>query len=124
MRMIFLRSAEGPGKESGGHGRWRGNRGMQFDLPQLSPLLCSSQYVSKVCSSFCVLSRAKMRRSLEQCHATEFCTKLGKPGSETLQLLRTAYGDVVLSSSQVFRLHKAFKDVGESVEDEQRAGRL
>jgi len=29
----FLRSAEGPGKESGGRGRWRGNRGMQFDLP-------------------------------------------------------------------------------------------
>ena len=62
MRMIFSRSAEGPGKESGGRGRWRGNPGIQFDLPQLSPRLCSSRYVSKVRSSFCVLSRAKMQR--------------------------------------------------------------
>jgi len=118
----FLRSAEGPGKESGGRGRWRRNRGMQFDLPQLSPLLCSSRYVSKVRSSFCVLSRAKMQRSLEQRYAIKFCAKLGKCGSETLQLLRTAYGDPVLSSSQVFRWQKAFKDGRESVEDEQRAG--
>jgi transposase len=44
-------------------------------------------------------------------------------GSETLQLLRTAYGDTVLSSAQVFRWHKAFKDGRESVEDEQRTVR-
>jgi len=89
--MIFLRSAEGPGKDSGGHGRWRGNPGIQFDLAQLSPCLCSSRYVSKVRSSFCVLSRAKMP-SLEQHYAIKFCAKLGKSGSEMLQLLRTAYG--------------------------------
>jgi hypothetical protein len=45
----------------------------------------------------------------------QFCAKLGKSGSKTLQLLRTAYGDAVFSS--------AFKDGRESVEDEQRAGR-
>jgi hypothetical protein len=39
------------------------------------------------------------------------------------QLLRTVYGDAVLSSAQVFRWHKDFKDGRESVEDEQRAGR-
>jgi len=39
-----------------------------------------------------------------------------------LQLLRTAYGDAVLSSAQVFRWHKAFKDGRESVEDKQRTG--
>ena len=120
---FFLRSTEGPGKESGGRGRWRGNPGIQFDLPQFSPCLCSSPYVSEVCCSFCVLSWAKMQRSLEQRYAIKFCVKLGKPGSETLQLLRKAYGDAVLSSSQVFRWHKAFKDGRESVEDEQRAGR-
>jgi len=38
-------------------------------------------------------------------------------------LLRTAYGDDVLSSAQVFRWHKAFKDGREGVEDKQRAGR-
>jgi len=65
MRMIFLCSAEGPGKESGGRGRWRGNPSM---------------------------------------------------------LMRTAYGDAVLSSAQVFRWHKVFKDGRESVEDEQHTG--
>jgi len=65
-----------------------------------------------------------MQRSLEQRYAIKFCAKLEKSGSETLQLLRTAYGDAGLSSSQVFRWHKAFKDGRESVEDEQRAGRL
>jgi len=123
MRVIFLRSPEGPGKESGCQGRWRGNPGIQFDFPQLSPRLCSSRYVSKVRSRFCVLSRAKIQRSLEQRYAIKFCAKLGKSGSKTLQLLRTAYGDAVLSSAQVLRWHKAFKDGRESVEDKQRAGR-
>jgi hypothetical protein len=59
-----------------------------------------------------------MQRSLEQRYAIKFCAKLGKSGSETLQLLRTAYGDAVLSSAQVLRCHKAFKDGRESAEDE------
>jgi len=80
----FLYSAEGPGKEGGSRGRWRGNPGIQFDLSQLSPRLCSSRYVSKVRGSFCVLSRAKMQRSLEQRYTIKFCAKLGKSGSETL----------------------------------------
>jgi len=72
MRMIFLRSAVGPGKDSGGRGRWRGNPGIQFDIAQLSPRLCSSQYVNKVRSCFRVLSRAKMQRSLEQRYTIKF----------------------------------------------------
>jgi len=64
-----------------------------------------------------------MQRSLEQRYTIKFCAKLRKSGSETLQLLRTAYGDAILSSSQVFRWHKAFKDGRESNEDEQCAGR-
>ena len=123
MRVIFLYSAEGPGNESGGRGRWRGNPDIQFDLPQSSLRLCRSRYVSKVHSSFCVMSRAKMQRSLEQCYAIKFCVKLRKSGSETLNLLRAAYGDAVLSLAQVLRWHKVFKDGRESVEDEQCAGR-
>jgi hypothetical protein len=65
-----------------------------------------------------------MQRSLEQRYVIKFCVKLGKSGSETLQLLRTAYGDAVWSSAQVLRWHKAFKDGRESVEDKQRAGRV
>jgi len=45
--------------------------------------------------------------------------KLGKSGSKMLQLLRTAYGDAVLSSAQVFRWHK---DGRESVKDKKHAG--
>jgi len=75
------------------------------------------------CVVVCVLSWAKMQRSLELRYAIEFCAKLGKSGSETLQLLRTAYEDAVLSSAQVFRWHKALKDGMESFEDERRAGR-
>ena len=99
-----------------------GNPGIQFDLAQLSPRLCCSQYISKVCSSFCVSSRAKMQRSLEQRYTIKFCAKLKKSGSETLQLLRTAYGDALLSSAHVLRWHKVFKEGRESVEDEQCAG--
>ena len=63
-----------------------------------------------------------MQRSLEQHYAIKFCTKLGKSGPKTLQLLRTAYGNAVLSSAQVLRWHKEFKDGRDSVEDEQHAG--
>jgi len=42
-----------------------------------------------------------MQRSLEQRYAIKFCAKLENSSSETLQLLRTAYGDAVLSSAQV-----------------------
>ena len=73
-------------------------------------------------SSFCVLSRAKVQRSLEQCYAIKFCMKLGKSGSETLQFLRTPYGDAILSSAQVLRWQKAFKDGRDRVEDDQRTG--
>jgi len=121
MKMILLGSAEGPGKESGSRGRWRGNPGIQFDLPQLSPRLCSSRYVSKVLIVF--VSCHGRKCSLEQRYMIMFCAKLRKSGSKMLQLLRTAYGDVVLSSAQVLRWHKVFKDGRESVEDEERAGR-
>lgn len=63
-----------------------------------------------------------MQRSLEQRYAIKFCVKLGKTGTETLEMLRQAYAKEALSSAQVFRWHKAFKDGREDVEDEQRSG--
>jgi hypothetical protein len=100
-----------------------GNPCIQFDLAQLSPRLCCIRYVSKVRTSFYVLSRTKIQRSLEQRCAIKLCAKLGKSCSETLQLLRTAYGNAVLSSAQVLRWHKALKGGRECVENKQRAGR-
>jgi len=98
MRMIFfLRSAEGQGKVSGGRGRRRGNPGIQFD-----PLSWVRAFVAVGTKAKCVVvfvpCHVRICRSLVQCYAIKFCAKLGKSGSKTLQLLRTAYGDAVLSS--------------------------
>ena len=92
MRMIFYFCAAQKGQERkmGVEAGGGGNPGIQFDLPQLSPRTCSSRYVSNVRGRFCVLSRAKMERSVEHRYAIEFCAKLGKSDSETSQLLRTA----------------------------------
>ena len=46
-----------------------------------------------------------------------------KNATETYEKLRRAYGEHVLSRTQVFRWHKAFLDGRESVEDEPRCGR-
>jgi hypothetical protein len=62
-----------------------------------------------------------MQRSLEQGYAIKVCAKLGQSCSENLKLLTTAYRDVVLSSSQIFRWHKAITEGGKSIKDEQRA---
>jgi len=59
---------------------------------------------------------------LEWHYAIKFSAKLGKSGSQTLQLLRTAYGGAALSSAQVFKWHKALKDERDSIEDKQRTG--
>jgi hypothetical protein len=65
-----------------------------------------------------------MQASLEQRYAIKFCVKMGNSASETLEMLRKAYGQATLSSVQVYRWHKAFKDGRESAEDEQRSGRV
>ena len=61
-----------------GRYRRRGNTGIHFDLPQLSPHLRISRHVNEVRSSFCVLPRAKMQRKLEQRYAIKFCAKSRK----------------------------------------------
>jgi hypothetical protein len=64
-----------------------------------------------------------MQASLEQRYALNFfCVKMGNSASETLEMLSKAYRQATLSSAQVYRWHKAFKDGRESVEDEQRSG--
>lgn len=64
-----------------------------------------------------------MQRSLEQRYSIKFCVKLNKTSTETIGLLKEAYGDQSLSSAQVKRWHKSFKEGREDVEDEQRSGR-
>jgi len=53
----------------------------------------------------------------------KFCVKLGKTATETLQLLRDAYGDEALSRAQVFWWPRRFVLGRVSVEDDTRSGR-
>jgi transposase len=49
--------------------------------------------------------------------------KLKKNATETLNLLREAYGEDALSRSRVFEWHKRFSEGREDVEDDERSGR-
>jgi hypothetical protein len=62
-------------------------------------------------------------RNFEQRCAIKFCVKLGETGTETCNKLKQAYGEHVLSRSQIFKWHKAFSEGRESIEDEHRSGR-
>lgn len=47
-----------------------------------------------------------MDHSLEQRYAEKFCVKLNKSVTDTLSILREAYGEEVVSRTQVYTLHK------------------
>jgi hypothetical protein len=51
-----------------------------------------------------------------------FCAKLGKRASETLDILRVAYGDNAFKNKIVFVWHERFKEGWESVKDDERPG--
>jgi histone-lysine N-methyltransferase SETMAR len=55
--------------------------------------------------------------------AIEFCVRLGKSGSETLQLVHQAYGDNAMRRAAVFKWWKRFRDGEMNVKDEPRSGR-
>jgi hypothetical protein len=48
----------------------------------------------------------------------EFCVRLGKSGSETLQLIHEAYGDDAMRRAAVLKWWKRFKDRETNVKDE------
>jgi hypothetical protein len=49
--------------------------------------------------------------------------KLGKSATETLEMLREAFGEHSLSRTAVFEWHSRFKAGRVSVEDDERSGR-
>lgn len=55
---------------------------------------------------------------MEQCYAIKFCVKLGKSGNENVQILKEAYKDKVLSQSQIYKWHTAFRNGQQNAEDE------
>jgi hypothetical protein len=53
--------------------------------------------------------------------AIEFCVRLGRSGSETLQFSHQAYGDDALRRSAVFKWWKSFRDGETNMKDEPRS---
>ncbi|GJQ73301.1 hypothetical protein Trydic_g13672 [Trypoxylus dichotomus] len=52
-----------------------------------------------------------MQANIEQPYAIKFCIELRKAASETLRIIKTADGDVPLSSAQIFRYYMAPKSL-------------
>jgi len=61
--------------------------------------------------------------NVEQRFNVKFCVKIGKPTTETYDLLKKLYGDECLSRTQVFGWFKMFKEGREEIGDAQRPGR-
>jgi hypothetical protein len=64
-----------------------------------------------------------MDLSIEQRLAIEFCFKAGKIATETLQIVKAAYGDQTLCRSNVFQWYGRFHDGREDIEDDPRSSR-
>ncbi|UYV78513.1 GVQW3 [Cordylochernes scorpioides] len=64
-----------------------------------------------------------MDRKFEQRICIKFCYKIGKSASETLDLLKLAFGNENVNKPTTFRWFSRFKNGMESVKDEKRVGR-
>jgi predicted ArsR family transcriptional regulator len=63
-----------------------------------------------------------MEGKIEQHVCVKFCMKLGKSTTETLEMLREAFGEYSLSQTAVNEGHSHFKASRESVEDDEPSG--
>ena len=82
----------------------------QLEYTRLKPD-CHSRWISNMQSDILV-----------ERYAIKFCFKLGKNASETYGMLQTAFRPSYMDRASVFELHKRFKEVRESVSDDERCG--
>ena len=61
--------------------------------------------------------------STEQHICIKFCFKIGKPATETYQLLQQAYGEDAMGRTQVFDWFHRFKEGRTAIESNPRLGR-
>jgi len=54
----------------------------------------------------------------------KFCFKLQKSAKETREMLKFVYGDAAVTMKTVYKWFERFRNGCESVEDEERSGRL
>jgi hypothetical protein len=71
---------------------------------QAMRFLQRSTHFSKTC---CTLFAARFRRIVE---LLQFCVRLGKSGSETLQIIHQVYGDDAMRRAAVFKWWTRFRD--------------
>jgi hypothetical protein len=64
-----------------------------------------------------------MDGKIEQHVCIKFCVKLGKSATETLKMLREAFGEHSLSRTAVFEWNSPFMAGQVSLEDDERSGR-
>ena len=74
---------------------------------------CQSRWISKMQSG-----------REEEWYAIKLCIKLGKNDTETYGMLQTAFRPSCMNRASVFKWHKRFKEVRESVRDDERCGRV
>ena len=61
--------------------------------------------------------------TLEEQYAMQFCFKFGKNAAETYGMLQTVFRPSWMNRASVFEWHKRFKEVRESVRDDERCAR-
>ena len=71
----------------------------------------------------CVHQKQKMCKNTEQRICINFCFKLGKTGTETYEMIKTAFGDEAMSRAEVFAWFRRFKEGRQSVNSNPRSGR-
>ena len=59
----------------------------------------------------------------EQRIAVTFCIKLRKSATETVAVLNTTYGDVVMKRTAYLKWHERIKGGRQSIDDDERLGR-
>ena len=71
----------------------------------------------------CVRQKQKMCENMEQWICIDFCFKLSKTGTGTYEMIKTTFGDEVMSCSQVFEWFWRFKEGCQSMNSDPRSGR-
>jgi hypothetical protein len=88
----------------------------------MTPRCEHAYFYTSAFSTSCFVFSA-MAGKIEQRVCIKFCMKLGKSASETLEMIREAFGEHSLSRTAVFEWHSRFKAGRVSVEDDERSRR-
>ncbi|GFW62992.1 hypothetical protein TNCV_4453401 [Trichonephila clavipes] len=63
-----------------------------------------------------------MYENTDQRICIKFCFKLGKTGTETYEMMKTAFGEEAMSRARVFEWFRPFKEGRQSVNSDPRSG--